>query len=290
MAEKPSLLLEGLVYPEAPRWHEGKLWLSDVVGKRVMTVDGDGRAEVVGELDDEPSGLGFLPDGTPLVVLMWSRRVVSLNGGRMELYRDLSDTGEEGDFLNDMIVDPQGRAYVDDIRRQSVFGRQPGDIEDKGDLVLRIDPDGSVTTAATGLVAPNGLALSEDGRTMVVAEARAYRLTSLSVGADGTLSQPRLIADTGTAFPDGICLDAEGATWMASPSGRLLQRVTAAGEITHVYPMGEKWAVACVLGGEDRKTLFVLTAVTSLEAIRVEGGSRGFVETVRVEVPGAGLP
>ena len=250
----PKLLLDRLAFPEGPRWHEGWLWFSDVTNRRIVRVDLEGRHEVVATIDDRPSGLGFLPDGSLLVVAMTQRRLLRIAGGDIEPYADLRDFG--GDFANDMVVDGDGRAYIG-IRTASL---RPGfALPDPGaepDLVVAVEPSGDVSVAADRLVAPNGTVITPDGRTLVIAETYAYRLTAYDRAADGTLSGRRVFADVEEAYPDGICLDDEGAVWFGSPYTSEFIRVRAGGEITDRIPF--PGGVACALGGTDGATLFLL--------------------------------
>ncbi len=277
------VLLEGIVFGEGPRWRDGKLWFSDIWGRQVMTVDLDGRPEVVVSLpgDDRPSGLGFLPDGTPLVVGMGDRKVWRLGPGAPALAADLSD-GSTG--LNDMCVDQQGRAYLDCMT------------ETGGSLAL-LEIDGTVRTVADDLSGPNGIAITADGRTLIVAEFQGNRLTAFDVDPNGSLSGRRTFAEIQDAAPDGICVDAEGAIWAGLPLKREFQRIVEGGQVTHRITCEGKATVAPMLGGPDRRTLFLMTARTTWEGMevmtndaRIRDRSVGWVETARVDVPGAGWP
>ena len=250
----PKRLLDHLAFPEGPRWHDGWLWFSDVTNKRVVRVDVGGRHEVVATFDDRPSGLGFLPDGALLVVAMTQRRLVRVAGGKVELYADLRDFG--GDFANDMVVDADGRAYVG-VRSAAL---KPGfalpDAKDAPDLVVVVDPSGSASVAADRMVSPNGTVITPDGRTLVIAETYAHRLTAFDRARDGTLSGRRIFAEVDGVYPDGICLDDDGAVWVGSPYSDEFVRVRDGGEITD--RLSVPGAVACALGGVDRATLFLL--------------------------------
>lgn len=294
----PEVLLDGLVFPEGPRWHDGKLWFSDMHAHKVHTVDLDGNAEVVCELDDMPSGLGFLEDGTLLIAAMRSMHVLRWDGKELSLHSDLS--GFPGKHLNDMVVDSHGRAYVGCRQHR---GSTPEDMALREspirDCVVRVDPDGSAVVAADDLIAPNGSAVSPDGKTLYVAETRASRISAWDLGGDGELSNHRIYADVSPLVPDGIALDEQGGIWFGSPITGVFARVSADGEITHRMDLpDDKWGIACALGGEERRTLFLLTAVTTLENLgrlrRSEhdetSESVAWIETVQVDVPGAGIP
>jgi sugar lactone lactonase YvrE len=283
VSAKPEVLLDGLAFPEGPRWRDGKLWFSDMHAGAVMTVDAEGRAERVVEVPEQPSGLGWLPDGRLLVVSMRDRRLLRLDGEGLVEVADLSEHATW--HCNDMLVDEAGRAYVGNFGAEihGGQGRPPATV------LCRVDPDGEVHVAARDLHFPNGTVLTPDGRTLIVAETFAPCLTAFAVDAStGDLTDRRVWAPIEGAVPDGICLDAEGAVWLASPVSAEVRRVAEGGRVLDRVPV-ETQAFACMLGGEDGRTLFVCTAATSEpEACRSERTGR--IETVRVDVPHAGLP
>ena len=276
-----DVLVDGLTFPEAPRWRDGKLWLSDFYSHRVLTVDLAGRLETVAEVPQRPSGLGWRPDGTLLIVSMLDRRLLRLDGTKLHVVADLSAfaTGP----CNDMVVDAAGRAYVGNFG----FDRHRGEPERPACLV-RVDVDGRVTRAAEDLRFPNGTVITPDGRTLIIAETLAHRLTAFDVGAGGALSNRRVLAVIEDCFPDGICLDAEGAVWVADARSNRVVRVRADGAVDRTLVTGQRGAYACMLGGPDRRTLFVLTNTGSGPAMAEKTDGR--VEMYRVDVPGAGLP
>jgi sugar lactone lactonase YvrE len=276
-----DILVDGLTFPEAPRWHDGRLWLSDIYSHRVLAIDLDGRTETIAEVPQRPSGLGWLPDGTLLVVSMLDRQLLRLDRGRLTVVADLSAlaTGP----CNDMVVDAAGRAYVGNFG----FDRHRGEPE-RATCIARIDPDGTVTRAADDLRFPNGTVITPDGRTLIVAETLAHRLTAFDVSPDGTLSNRRVHATLERCFPDGICLDAEGAVWVADARTPRVLRVQRDGSVERTLPTGQNGAYACMLGGPDRRTLFILTNTGSGPTMADKHDGR--VEMVRVDVPGAGLP
>lgn len=276
------VVASGFGFCESPRWHGGRLWFVDFFSKHVHTLDERGVLSVVATVPGTPGGLGFLPDGTPLVVSQNDHRVLAIGpGGELTPWADCSALARG--CTNDMLVDAQGRAYAGHHGFDFLGGGEP----QPASLMLA-RAGGPAVEAATGLVFPNGMALTRDGRTLIVAESFAMRLTAFDVAPDGSLSRRRVWAETPGYTPDGICLDAEGAVWAGSPLAGAFIRVREGGEITHRVPTGDKWAVACTLGGDDGRTLYCLTAETSLSQMP-KGVSRGFVETVRVEVPGAAL-
>jgi sugar lactone lactonase YvrE len=281
MALKTRTLVEGLVFPECPRWHNGKLWLSDQHAHKVMTVDLKGNIETIAEVPGQPSGLGWLPDGRLLVVSMTDRCLLRLNGRRLTCVADLKELASF--HCNDMVVDPQGRAYVGNFGFD-LIARQPFA---PAALVL-VTPDGNARIVASDLAFPNGTVITPDGRTLIVAETIAQRLTAFDIRPDGSLKRRRIWAQLDQVTPDGICLDADNAIWVASPVGSEVLRVCEGGEVTHRVKVKTQ-PFACMLGGPDRRTLFVLTAET-LHPDEARAKQSGHIETVQVEVPGAGLP
>ena len=276
-----TVLVDGLTFPEAPRWRDGKLWFSDFYSHRVLVADLGGRLATVVEVPQRPSGLGWMPDGTLLVVSMLDRRLLRVDAGTTRVVADLSTlaTGP----CNDMVVDAAGRAYVGNFG----FDRHRGEPE-RATCIARVDPDGRVVRAADDLQFPNGTVITPDGRTLIVAETLAHRLTAFDVAADGTLSGRRVLATIDGCFPDGICLDAENAVWVADARRPRVVRIRADGTLDRTLATGQSGAYACMLGGADRRTLFVLTNSGSGPAMAAKTDGR--IEMYRVDVPGAGLP
>ena len=277
-----TTILDGLCFPEGPRWHDGRFWFSDMHAKRVIRLGADGRAETVVEVPERPSGLGWLPDGRLLVVSMHDRRLLRLDPGGLARVADL---GHIAAFhTNDMVVDRHGRAYVGNFGFDLVGGAPQ-----QTTSLARVDPDGSVHVAATELMFPNGMVITPDERTLVVGESFAGRLTAFDVARDGALSNRRVFAALeGGAIPDGIALDAEGAIWVASPTTGECLRVHEGGRVSRRV-RGAALAYACALGGTDRRTLYVCTAETH-DPDECVAKRTGRIETVRVDVPGAGWP
>ncbi|MCW5745988.1 MAG: SMP-30/gluconolactonase/LRE family protein [Alphaproteobacteria bacterium] len=276
-----TTLVDGLTFPEGPRWHDGRLWFSDFYSHRVLAVDEAGKLETIASVPQQPSGLGWTRDGKLLVVSMLDRRLLRLEGDRFTQVADLSALA--GGPCNDMVVDAQGRAYVGNFG----FDRHKGE-EQRTTCIVRVDPDGRLTTAADNLLFPNGTVITPDGKTMIVGETFAHRLTAFDVAADGTLSNRRQWAHVAGCYPDGICLDAEGAIWVSDPFGHRLVRVFEGGRIAREIPLAPRGAYACMLGGADRRTLFVCS--NSGSGPSMAGKRDGRIETLRVEVPGAGWP
>jgi sugar lactone lactonase YvrE len=274
-------LVSGLAFGEGPRWHEGKLWLSDMHGREVVTVDPAGRLASVVRVEARPSGLGWLPDGRLLVVSMEDRRLLRLEAGALATHADLS--GLAAHEINDLVVDGDGRAYVS----QFGFAFQRGGEFRKTEILL-VTPDGRARVAAGELAFPNGMVITPDGRTLIVGESLAARLTAFDRAPDGSLAGRRVFAKLDGAVPDGICLDAEGCVWVASPVSRECLRVREGGEVVGRVRT-ESMAIACMLGGEDRRTLYVLSS-EAIEPAECERRRCARVEVARVEVPGAGWP
>ncbi len=276
-----TVLLEGLYFGEGPRWRDGHLYLSDFYAHEVLKVDLDGNRERVAHVPHQPSGLGWLPDGTMLIVSMKDRKLLKLTDEGPVAYADLSSVA--GFHCNDMVVSTEGRAYVGN------FGYDHySEPEEKTANLARVDPDGSVHCAATGLKFPNGSVITPDAKTLVVGETRGNRLTAWDIGPGGVLANRRVWADLGRNFPDGICLDEQGAIWVADPRLKETIRVREGGEVTHRISTGDNGSYACMLGGEDRRTLFICTAPGSGPG--AAEARHGRIEYCHVEVPGAGLP
>lgn len=288
---KARLLAGGLHFGEGPRWRDGVLWFSDFFDYAVKTVDLDGRITVKVSVPDRPSGLGWLPDGRMLIVSMTARSVLRLEGRELVLHADLSSIATF--HCNDMVVDSVGRAYVGNFGFDLDTNEINGTLADvlathKGATLARVDPDGSIHAAAEGLMFPNGTVITPDGRTLIVAESFGNRLTAFDVADDGSLSNRRVWADLGRRVPDGICLDADGAIWVANPVVNECFRVAEGGEILDVIETDNR-CFACMLGGPGRRTLFMLTAQHSL-AVDVAVLRTGNILIADVESPGAGLP
>jgi len=281
MPAETVLLLDGLCFPEGPRWHEGKLWFSDMHAKSVIRVGLDGRAERVVEVEQCPSGLGWLPDGRLLVVSMHDRRLLRLDP---EGLHEVADLSRVADFhCNDMVVDARGRAYVGNFGFDLFSQAKP-----RTTALALVLPGGEVRVAASDLAFPNGCVITPDGRTLVVAESMAARLAAFDIAADGSLANRRVFAALPGKVPDGICLDAEGAIWVASANSAECLRVHEGGRISATVSVATQ-AYACMLGGPDRKTLFICTAADA-DPAKCVAERTGRIETVRVETPGAGLP
>jgi len=292
-----TTLISGLAFPEGPRWRDGRLYFSDQLAHRVVAVDLEGRAETIAQVPGKPSGLGFLPDGSLLIVSMQDRKILRRGlDGLLAEYADLSALAQWP--CNDMLVDGPGRAWVGNFGFD-LHGGAPACTT----VLICVETDGTARVAATDLGFPNGTVLTPDGRTMIIAESMMNRLSAFTVQA-GSLSERRTWAAFGDpptstkvgemlaqvdVAPDGICLDAEGAVWVADAMHGRLLRVAEGGRILHQLNTGVAGAFACMLGGDDGCTLFVCVAPTFDEA-EASAHHRASILMTRVNVPHAGLP
>lgn len=283
MTLRTDVVLDGLSFPEGPRWHEGRLFFSDMHAGQVLAMDESGATETLVRVPNQPSGLGWLPDGRMLVVSMTDRRLLRLDPDGLHEVADLSAWATW--HCNDMVVDAAGRAFVGNFGSE-IHGEHEGLVPA---VLCRVDPDGAVEVAARDLRFPNGTVITPDGRTLILGETFGARLTAFDLDPDtGALSGRRTWAQLAGAVPDGICLDEEGAVWVASPIGHQVLRIREGGEVLERIPV-ETEAFACMLGGRDGCTLYVCTAATSdPETCRREPTGR--IEAVRVKAAHAGLP
>ncbi len=285
-----ELLADGLYFGEGPRWHDGLLWISDFYDHAVKTISLDGEVREIVVVPNQPSGLGWLPDGRLLVVSMIDRRLMRLDPDGLVVHADLSSVATF--HCNDMVVDTSGRAYVGNFgfdldHAFATRGAKSVFAEHDTAVLAMVDPDGSVHVASTDMEFPNGCVITPDGLTMIIAETMAARLTAFDIAADGSLNNRRVWAQLPPrTAPDGICLDAAGRVWVANPSGANCLLVSDGGEIIDTVDLDQP-CLACALGGEDGRTLFLVTADSSTH--QVASASRtGKVSTTRVDVPGAG--
>ena len=291
---RATVLLDGLFFGEGPRWHEGRLWFSDFYDHAVRTVDLDGHTTTEMEVPGQPSGIGWLPDGRLLVVSMTDRRLLRReHDGAVVTHADLSAIATF--HCNDMVVDAAGRAYVGNFGFDldavlTEGGPEAALVDPRTADVARIDPDGTVSVAVRGRRFPNGTVLTPDGRTMIMAETLGLRLTAFDVGPDGSLSGERVWANLVEPFvvPDGICLDAEGAVWVANALAPEAVRVAEGGEVLARVATSRN-CYAVMLGGPEGRHLCCMTAPTSHHA-EASAVREGRVEVAEVAVPHAGRP
>lgn len=292
MGRTTHVLAEGIYFGEGPRWHDGRLWFSDFYAHAVKSASlaGDVRTEF--EIDDRPSGLGWLPDGSMLIVSMTKRQVLRRAAdGAITVHADLSALAAF--HCNDMVVDAQGRAYVGnfgfDLDAEITARGIAEVLADHATAKLAcIAPDGSISVAAGDMHFPNGPVITPDGKTLIVGETLGAVLTAFDIAGDGTLSNRRVWASTAPRVPDGICLDAAGAIWVANPIAPECVRFAKGGEVLEVIDTGQP-CYACMLGGDDGRTLFMLTAKSSI-AHEAAAEPTGKLLIATVEHPRAGWP
>lgn len=270
-----------LGFPEAPRWRDGQLWFSDMIGRRVCKLLPDGSLDTVSRFEEMPGGIGFLPDGTPLVVGMSSVCLYTIGRRRPEVYADLR--GVAGAHLDDMVVAVDGTAYVGAVGDR---GANSADSPPPG-AIVRVAPDGEVSVEAEGLAFPNGMVISADGQRLLVNETFAERITVLDIDQAGALSDGRTWAALPGLHPDGLTVDDAGAAWVGCYREHKFVRVCEGGEITDTIPTDKRWATGVELGGADDHTLFMCTADTDHRRF-FRGDSRGGIDSARVDVRAAG--
>jgi sugar lactone lactonase YvrE len=292
-------LIEGGAFFESPRWHDGRWWVSDFYRHLVLTVSVDGQTGEVLEVEGQPSGLGWMPDGSMLVVSMRDHRILRWSaGGGVAEHADVSQYC--GGHLNDMVVDSHGRAYAGNFGFDLMGGDDPVAAN-----LIRVDPDGSASVVAGDLLFPNGAVITPDGRTLIVGETAGARYTSFAIGEDGSLSERQIWAQLAPTpelttleetlgqlrfGPDGCGLDAEGHIWSADEVNARCARIAPGGEIVAEVPAPEGLNFfACMLGGEDGRTLLICAAPDFHEESRAAARDAVLL-TTEVDVPRAGLP
>jgi sugar lactone lactonase YvrE len=274
--EERRVLVTGRGLVEAPRWHDGRLYFSDWTAGEVVAVDSAGHSEVVARVNSFPLCSALLPDGRLLIVSSADGLLLRREpDGSLVTHAEL-----EGSGWNDIVVDGRGNAYVNNVGSDMAAG-------EAGHVVLAT-ADGGVRRVAEDLAFPNGMAVTADDATLVVAESHAERLTAFDIDGDGDLSGRRVFADLDDA-PDGICVDAEGAVWYATVPGRRCVRVADGGRVLQAVQL-DRGGFACVLGGPDRRTLFVTAAEWRPDLPELVPAGSGQVHAVRITVPGAGWP
>jgi sugar lactone lactonase YvrE len=275
-------LLTGLAFGESPRWYNGRLWFSDFGAREVVAVDLEGKKEVIARVPGAPMGLGFLPDGRLLIVSMMDGLLLCReHDGQLVVHADLSHLS--GYPWSDMVVDGRGNAYVGNLG----FNFPNGEFA-PGFLVL-VTHDGSVRRVADGFAFPNGMVMTPDNKTLIIAESYAHKLTAFDIDATGQLSNQRTWAELGGAFPDGICLDSENAVWYAEVPAKHCVRVREGGQILQSVDL-DRGCFACTLGGTDRKTLFMMAAEYPPASWGPDAPRTGQVLTIQAPAAGVGWP
>ena len=273
-------LIGDIDFGEGPRWHNGRLWYSDFHQKTVYSVDPNGERNVEFTLDDQPSGLGWMPDGSLLVISMINRQVLRVDSDGISVHADLSKLATW--HCNDMVVSSSGHAYV---------GNFGFDLDGQGEfcktVIIHVTPEGDASIVADGLSFPNGSVITPDEKTLIVGETFGGCYTSFSIHEDGSLSEPSLWAEVQGTFPDGCTMDSEETIWFADASTPRVVRVAKGGKILEEVKTPQV-PFACMLGGEDGKILFILTADSS--GPNQAGSGSGNIWMHEVDTPHAGLP
>ena len=267
-------LAKGFCFGEGPRWFEGLLWFSDMLGEAVHAVTLGGVMSTLSIPGQSPSGLGFRPDGSLLIACTASHQVLCYDGETVTVLADLA--GMVPADLGDMVVDDRGGAYVGSQARQ-------------GGVIVRIDTDGTAAVVGTDLDFPNGMVITPDRRTLIVAESVSRRLSAFTIEADGGLSDRRVFADGLDGPPDGITLDADGGIWAAMTLARRFERIIEGGTVTDHIDIDDRIAIACTLGGPQRRIMFLLSSNDAYPE-RLIGTKLSRLDAVTVDIPGAGLP
>ena len=282
-----DVLRTGLGLVESPRWHEGRLWFSDWTAGEIIAIDDAGVSEVIVRHASLPLCFDFLPDGRPLVVSNQQLALLTPTGnGTLDTYVDLSTLSRLG--FNDIVVDGRGNAYVNSPNFE--FAAGPPDGEVQPGFVALARSDATVRVVAEDIAFPNGMAITADNRTLIVADSYRHELVAFEIGSDGDLSGRRVWADLATAAPDGICLDAEGAVWYADVPHQQCVRVAEGGEVLATVAL-DRGGFACMLGGSDGRNLYVVAARwPGMAALRADVEWDGQVLRTTVDVPGAGWP
>jgi sugar lactone lactonase YvrE len=279
---EPQILMTGIAFGESPRWHDERLWFSDWGTQEVIAVDHEGRSEVIVHTPVSPFSIDWLPDGRLLILsgpdgLLLRREP----DGSLATHADLSDLSDHP--WNEIVVDGRGNAYVNNIGFDFPVGEfAPG-------TVALLTPDGPARPAADGVAFPNGMAVTPDNATLIVAESYANRLTAFDIAADGSLSGQRVWADVGDGVPDGICIDAEGAVWYADVPNERCVRVREGGEVLQTVEL-DRGCFACMLGGTEGTTLFMVAQEWSGMESTAAGERTGQLLTIPAPAPGAGWP
>ncbi|MDN5852521.1 MAG: SMP-30/gluconolactonase/LRE family protein [Actinomycetia bacterium] len=298
MSRHIEILADGFSYLDGPRWYDGRLWVSDFYTPAVLAVDTDGSIEHVAEVPAQPSGLGWLPDGELLIVSMRDHRILRREcSGEIVTHADLNSLDPAG-HLNDMVVTPFGRAYVGEFGFD-LMGGEPI----RTTRIYRVEPDGEASVVANDLRFPNGMVLLTDS-TLLVAETFGDRITAFDAGTDGSLHNRREWVRFGetpptddvgrhlqnaAVTPDGMCADIDGAIWVADGAHNRVLHVHRSGEVLEEISTGKLGVYACMLGGQDGRTLFMCAAPSFYERERKDA-REGLLLTTRVEVPHGALP
>jgi sugar lactone lactonase YvrE len=279
-------LLDGLSFGESLRWHQDRLWLADWGAQEIVAVDGQGRPEVMARVDFPafPMSIDWLPDGRLLIVAArYGRLLRQEPDGSLVTHADLSGLSDPGHPWNEIVVDGRGNAYLNNQGFDFPGGEfAPG-------TIAMLKPDGSARLVADGIAFPNGMAITPDNSTLIVAESYGQKLTAFQIAANGGLSQPRVWADLGDGVPDGICLDAQGAIWYADVPNRQCVRVREGGDVLQTIQL-DRGCFSCALGGPNRTTLFMAATHWRGTERMGDASQTGQLRTARVPAAGVGWP
>src|SRR3954468_23385019 len=281
-----QVVLSGIAFGESPRWHDGRLWFSDWGAKQVLAVDADGYPEVIVQVDfpSFPMCIDFLPDGRLLIVSGREARVLRRDpDGSLMTHADLGRLADKQHPWNDIVVDGRGNAYINNQGFDF-----PGGEFAPGTIAL-LTPDGSARQVADGIAFPNGMAVTPDNSTLIVAESYGRKLTAFDIAADGSLSNRRVWADLDGGVPDGICIDADGAVWYGDVPNKRCVRVRQGGEVLQTIEL-DRGCFACALGGADGRTLFMVATEWTGTENMADGSRTGQVLAAEAPAPGAGWP
>jgi sugar lactone lactonase YvrE len=279
---EPQILLDGLAFPESPRWHDDRLWVSDWGAHEVIAVDLEGTSEVVARVPSFPMCIDFLPDGRLLIVSASDGLLLRREpDGSLATHADLSGLADHK--WNDIVVDGRGNAYVNNVGFDF-----PGGEFAPGTLAL-VTPDGSARQVAEGVAFPNGMVVTPDNSTLIVAESYGNRLTAFDIAANGGLSNRRVWADLHDGVPDGICVDGGNAVWYGDVPNTRCVRVREGGEVLQTIDL-DRGCFACMLGGVDRRTLFLTVNEWGGAANMADGSRAGQVRAIEAPAPGVGWP
>ncbi len=281
MAE-PQILMSGLMFPESPRWHDDRLWVADWGAQELVAVNLQGESDVIVNVPSFPFSIDWLPDGCLLIVSASTGQLLRRERDEsMVTHADL--TGLSDHPWNEIVVDGRGNAYINNI------GFDFPDGEFATGIIAAVAPDGSVRQVADGVAFPNGMVVTPDNATLIVAESYGSRLTAFDIAADGSLANRRVWADLDGGAPDGICLDTEGAIWYGDVPNKRCVRVREGGEALQTIEL-DRGCFACMLGGENTQTLFLIANEWAGAEGMADGAAMGQVLTTLAPAPAAGWP
>ena len=277
-----QILMTGLAFGESPRWHDDRLWFSDWGAQEVIAVDLKGKSEVITRIQSFPFCIDFLPDGRLLVVSARDQLLLRMEpDGSLVTHANLTSLSDHP--WNEIVVDGRGNAYLNNIGFNFPGG------EFATGIITLVTPDGSTRQVADGVAFPNGMVVTPDNATLILAESYGKRLTAFDIAADGGLSNRRVWADLGDGVPDGICLDAENAIWYGDVPNKRCVRVREGGEVLQTIDL-DRGCFACALGGADKRTLFLVATEWSGTTSMAGGARTGQVLVVEAPAPGVGWP